>query len=245
MPKFRRIRWTNKDRQDLARAVKNFNAKIDYQIKRNPYISDLLPEKVKVKDIKKNILTRKDLQFELLRLKAFSKKNALDIVDVKGGARVTKWEYQQAKRMLRRINNRKAKARKEAEVSTEKGTMGSIAKNNLLDKKFLGDKGQKSWANFYDSLLKQYHDSFWLASDEAYKKNYLKALKEILGAGQSEYYNKIKDIVNNLSGSQLVQAQYDVPLLTINFMYPDSDEISLDEEIAEPMYEAWVNWIST
>lgn len=206
---------------------------------------DILPEKIKLRDIKKNILTRKDLQFELSRLRAFSKRSALDIVDVKGGARVTKWEYQQAKRMLRRINNRKAKARKEADVSTEKGTMGSIARNNLNDKQFLGNKGQQSWSNFYDSLLKQYADAFWLASDENYKKNYLKALKEVLGASNSPYYNKIKKIVEGLSASQLVQAQYDIPLLVINFIYPDSNEIELDEEIAEPIYEAWLNWIAT
>lgn len=244
MPKYHKIRWRNKDQRDLARVVKNFNAKIDYQIKRNPYISDLLPEKVRMRDIKKNILTRKDLEFELSRLRAFSKRNALDIVDVKGGARITKWEYQQAKRMLRRINNRKEKARKEANVSTEKGTMGSIAKNNLNDKQFLGNKGQKSWNKFYESLVKQYPDSYWFASDEAYKENYIKALKEILGAGNSEYYDKIKQIVSKLPASELVQAQYDIPLLTINFMYPDSDEIDLDEEIAEPMYNAWVNWLS-
>lgn len=244
MPKYFNIRWKDKDIKELKRVIKNFNSKIDYTIKRNPYMSDILPSKVKYKDIRKNIQTRKDLEFELSRLKAFSKKNALDIVDVEGGARVIKWEYQQAKRMLNRINRRKQQARTEANVSTEKGTMGSIIKNNLQDKQFAGKQGQKSWDKFLESLKKQYSDAYWSDADENYKRNYMHALDVCLGSGKSIYYQKIKELIESLSAVDMIQAQYDNPILTIDFLYPISDSIRLDYEIGYPVYNAWIFWIT-
>ena len=36
MPKFNKIRWREDDKKELARLAKNFNAKIEYQLKKNP-----------------------------------------------------------------------------------------------------------------------------------------------------------------------------------------------------------------
>lgn len=244
MPKYSNIRWRDSDTKELNRVIKNFNGKIARAIKANPDMSDLLPSKVRAKDIRANIKTRRDLNFELSMLKAFSKRNALDIVDIKGGARTIRWEYDQSKRMLKRINARKAQARKEADVSTEKGTMGSILRNNLQDKQFLGNTGQQSWDSFVKSLRKQMTDKYWSGSEERYKENYLKALDGILGEANSPYYKAIRDIVNNLSATDLIQAQYDNPVLEINFIYPDTDQIRLNYEIAYPVYQSWLFWIS-
>ena len=51
MTKFNKIRWREDDKKELARLAKNFNAKIEYQLKKNPELKDVLPEKVKVKDL--------------------------------------------------------------------------------------------------------------------------------------------------------------------------------------------------
>ena len=50
------IRWTDKDKKDLQRAVKTFNQKIDRMAKRNPEIKNALPEKIKMKEIKRYTL---------------------------------------------------------------------------------------------------------------------------------------------------------------------------------------------
>ena len=242
MAKYNRIRWRDSDQKELRRVVKNFNAKIDYQRKINPDMSDILPSKVTVKDIKANIMTRRDLNFELSRLRAFSKRNATDIKDVKGGTRTIKWEYDQAKRMLRRINARKKQERKKANVSTEKGTMGSIAKNNLNDKQFRGDSGPQSWEKFVDSLLKQHSDLYWARADENYKNNYLHALQQIMGSSDSEYFKAIEEIVKNIPSQYLLKAQYDNPILSIDFIYADTDDIDLEEEIGDPIINAWLSF---
>ena len=49
MSKYNKIRWRESDKKELARLAKNFNAKLEYQLKKNPELKDVLPEKVKVR----------------------------------------------------------------------------------------------------------------------------------------------------------------------------------------------------
>jgi hypothetical protein len=49
MSKRYNIKWTQADEQELKKAVKNFNAKIDYHAKKDPKNKSALPEKITVK----------------------------------------------------------------------------------------------------------------------------------------------------------------------------------------------------
>lgn len=59
MSKYNKIQWRESDKKELARLTKNFNAKLEYQLKKNPELKDVLPEKVKVRDLKKILLAEK------------------------------------------------------------------------------------------------------------------------------------------------------------------------------------------
>ena len=72
MSKYNKIRWRESDKKELARLAKNFNAKLEYQLKKNPELKNVLPEKVKVRDLKKDIVSRKDLKRTLDKLATFS-----------------------------------------------------------------------------------------------------------------------------------------------------------------------------
>ena len=61
MPKFNKIRWREDAKKELARLAKNFTAKIEYQLTKNPDLKGILPEKAKLHDSKKDIARRKDL----------------------------------------------------------------------------------------------------------------------------------------------------------------------------------------
>ena len=70
-----KIRWQESDTQELARAVKNFNAKISRIEKKHPELKNALPEKMKVGELKNLINTRQDLKREINSLKRFTDKN--------------------------------------------------------------------------------------------------------------------------------------------------------------------------
>ncbi len=84
MPKIYSIRWTKSDSEDLAKAVKNFNAKIKRLETKFPKTKNSLPQKVSMKEMKDLIKTRADFKREINALKRFSKKGAETLVTVPG-----------------------------------------------------------------------------------------------------------------------------------------------------------------
>ena len=71
MPKIYSIRWTKSDSEDLAKAVKNFNAKIKRLETKYPKTKNSLPQKVSLKEMKDLIKTRADFKREINALKRF------------------------------------------------------------------------------------------------------------------------------------------------------------------------------
>ena len=95
------IRWTDSDNEELKRAVRNFNAKVDRVAKKHPELASNLPEKVRVKELKELIDTRADLKRELNSLRRFSKKGAEQIIVVTESnynLKVTKWQLSEMKK---------------------------------------------------------------------------------------------------------------------------------------------------
>ena len=100
------IRWTKDDKQELRRVVNNFNNKIRRLEKLG---RSNLPQKVSYKElvglkdlqegeIDRQIYSRKELNRTLKSLQRFTKKGAEDLVTLKGGAELTKWEYGEFKK---------------------------------------------------------------------------------------------------------------------------------------------------
>lgn len=113
MSKYNKIQWRESDKKELARLTKNFNAKLEYQLKKNPELKDVLPEKVKVRDLKKDIVSRKDLKRTLDKLATFSQRGMEKVVTNEKGERATLFEIEQAKKNVRRLNaQRRAEQKK-------------------------------------------------------------------------------------------------------------------------------------
>ena len=107
MSKQNRINWRDSDKQELKRAVKNFNAKIKRLEKKNPSNKNVLPEKVSVAQMQELINTRQDLNREINALKRFTKRGAEEIVDVPGtdyNLKITKWQRTEMNRRAAIIN---------------------------------------------------------------------------------------------------------------------------------------------
>lgn len=104
MSEYHKIRWRKSDTKELARLAKNFNAKIDYQLKKNPALNGILPDKVKVKDLKKNIASRNDLNRTMKKLSNFSKRGAEQVIENVNGEKTTLYQLKETQKETRRLN---------------------------------------------------------------------------------------------------------------------------------------------
>lgn len=74
MSKQPNIRWRKRDNETLRKAVKNYNAKITRLERNKPDLSNVLPERITVKEMRGLIKTRKDFNAQIDKLKDFAKR---------------------------------------------------------------------------------------------------------------------------------------------------------------------------
>ena len=94
------IRYDKKLNQEINRTIKNFNQKIARLEKQE---RELLPSKITKKDLKNNVYTRAELQRKLKELQRFSERGAEDIIETKGGVKLTQYELSNIKRENARV----------------------------------------------------------------------------------------------------------------------------------------------
>ena len=94
------IRYDKKLNQEINRTIKNFNQKIARLEKQE---RELLPSKITKKDLKSSVYTRAELQRKLKELQRFSKRGVEDIIETKGGVKLTQYELSNIKRENARI----------------------------------------------------------------------------------------------------------------------------------------------
>lgn len=216
MQKRYNIKWRDSDEKELAKAVRKFNAKRTRLIKQVPELEEFLPPKASTKAIKESVKTRRDLNNELNSIERFMRKGAEKPIVTKEGVKTTAYEKKELQIKIRAINNRRAAERKKANVSTEKGTMGTIRANNLQPKQVNIDKVKKSdWNKFVESVEKQARDSYASDKYERYKENFLKGLENAFG----ESGNYLIELAKQIDPETLSQMYFDDPILQIDFIY--------------------------
>lgn len=236
MQKRNNIRWRQSDEKELAKAVRKFNAKRTRLINKMPELAEYLPEKANIKEIRKNIETRRELKNELKSLERFMKKGAESPILTPEGIKTTKYEKKEVGLKVRALNIRRANERKKANVSTEKGTMGTIKNNSLNPKKYDINKIKKSdWEKFIQGVEKMLKDSYSQDKYNAYKDNFLKAIDNAFGDAGSN----IKELAEQIPAEMLVQMYYDDPILQIDFIY---DPIEMQAKV-DAMEEHLQNYL--
>lgn len=193
MPRQYSIRWRESDNAELSKAVKNFNAKVRRLAKKNPEIVDYLPETVSVRDIKRLIDTRQDLNRELNSLRRFSKRGAEEIVtipDTDYNLKTTKWQKEDMTRRVAVINRRR-KARLE-EISglemTDRGqplgyTRGQFGMGKADEvalspmKSFTPKMTRTDLKHKHKSIRFHSRDLYFDSKDEQLRRNYIRGLE--------------------------------------------------------------------
>lgn len=225
MQKRYNIKWRDTDEKALANAVRKFNAKRTRLLKQVPELEEFLPPKLSTKELKKSIKTRRDFNNEINSIERFMQKGAEKPIVTKEGVKTTAYEKRELGIKVRAINARRAAERKKANVSTEKGTMGTIRANNLLPKQVDLDKVKKSdWRKFVESVEKQARDSYAAVKYKRYKENFLKGLENAFG----EKGRHLQELAQQINPETLTQMYYDDPILQIDFIY---DPIEMQTKI--------------
>lgn len=213
------IKWREQDEKELRRVVRNFNDKLRRLVKKNPANSNILPQfwnektqefenRITIDQIKELIDTRQDYNRQLNMLKRFSRRGAEQIVETGSdyGARTTKWQEQEQKRLVQTINRRR-KARLDTlnaiEVMNASGKLGytlgqmfgmGLAEQNKLKptQAFTRGQTQKDIKWKWRALQTEVKDTYYNDRDEMLKENYIKALTENFDA------DDIKDVIANI-----------------------------------------------
>lgn len=214
MGKYNKIRWRENDKKELARLAKNFNAKIDYQLKKHPELSDVLPEKVKVKDLKSDIVSRKDLNRTLDKLQSFSKRGMEKVVENVQGERATLFEIEQTKKNIRRLNaQRRAEQKKIDEMPVYIDGKKAVTVRRMVQEQkakpiqFSFDKSQKGgfkkFANYVENKIKDNRH-------EIEANAYIATLKETFYAVyDTETGNKLSNLLDTVNKDTIMDLYYE------------------------------------
>ena len=243
MSKHHQIRWKQSDNEELARVVRNFNAKLKRISTKNPELKNALPDKVSVKQLKELINTRQDLNRELNALKRFSKRGAEKIVDVPGNdynLKITKWQRTEMNRRVGIINRRR-KTRLEELQNTEmksrgeslgytrgqlgmgKATEVSLRPMNAFTRRMNQQDLKWKWK----SIMNESQSDYFTKKDYQLRNNYIKALEQNYN---SKDISNVIDTIKNMDIKEFLQ-KFDEEGGTLEFAYPPNQE----------QYEGYVN----
>lgn len=191
------IRWKLNDYKELEKAVNSFNRKIK-RLERRGKTS--LPETLDYVETRKEIRSRKELNRILRSLEEFKKKGSEEIIKLKSGTEITKWEYGEVKKARRRAKtNLTREARKILQARNASLGMGderlsqieSILESfeNLENKKGFEFKRTK------ERILIQGSIDINLKKAETFRTNFLESIKE---ASTLEGYDKLVNSLNKI-----------------------------------------------
>lgn len=191
------IRWKINDYKELEQAVNSFNRKIK-RLERRGKTS--LPEILDYVETRKEIRSRKELNRILKSLEDFKNKEAEEIIKLKSGTEITKWEYGEIKKARRRakvrLTNeaRKISASRNASLGMGDERLSQIESilesfENLENKKGFEFKRTK------ERILIQGSIDINLKRAETFRTNFLESIKE---ASTLEGYDKLVNSLNKI-----------------------------------------------
>jgi hypothetical protein len=237
------IKWRKSDEDKLNRAIRRFNSKIEREMKKHPENADILPEKIKKKEVKEQVQYRNDFNKLLKSTERFMKKDATKVIKNKEGVQTTKWEKKEIAIKVATINRERTRERKLAEMipttsqgketGLKRGEMGDTRTNELKPKQFDFNKikSKKEWQMFIDSVDKQVSTTYKLHKMELFKENYIKALKIALPA----YADEIIEVLKDIPAPTVVNTFYGEQEASIDFIYDPQEA----EVIGEILLQLW------
>ena len=251
MSKYHQIKWRNSDNEELARVVRNFNAKIT-RLSKNPQMKNALPDKVSVKQMKEMIQTRQDLNRELNTLRRFSKRGAEQLVDVpqnQYNLKITKWQKTEMNRRLAIVNRRRKdrlemvenislkNAGKDLGYTRGEFGMGKVERRSL-DPMNAFTRSMRTMSDIkwkWKAIINESQSDYYNKRDYLLRENYIKGLYENFNPKDVE---ELVKQLRNLDIKDFLTTFYseDAPF---EFIYPPNEEQL--EGYLEQIISTWKN----
>lgn len=232
------IKWTDSQQKKLATAVRRFNAKLTRERRKNPKSAYYLPNKLNVRDLRKSITTRYELERLVRAVDRSFKPGAFTPITYETGVTTTKWELNELKLGVARINRNRAKLMaKIPEAPSKVGAMGSIERNMLRPKKFQPEKIKASdWEKFVESVERQQRASFNSERNQNYKDNYITAIQRELGA----FGDELVEMLLKTKAEVVADGYLHSPFLNIDFVYSEHEAMNM----ANKLMTEWTDFIA-
>lgn len=187
------IKWSKKDYSNLRKSINRFNKKIREFEKLDNEMQ--LPNVINYKDIKEDILTRKQLKQTISSLNRIKFKNALDEIKLSSGETISRWEYNDImKRQPIAIEKIQKDLAEEQKNQTFKGLKNEKVERLEATLKTLQNFQKKTGSSLrysLDRIRKIGGVDYEMKKAQTFKDNFLRALKE--GASTFKNYKMFAD----------------------------------------------------
>lgn len=239
------VKWNKREDTRLKNAVKKFNDKIDRLAKENRRDAHILPPKMHVRDLKKTIQTKNDLDVRVKQLRAFLKKGAetvITLTDNSNNLKVTEWQYDIMSGMKDRINAARSErmeflnqldvTRNGIELGYKVG-MGPVEMNELLPTDVYTRSTDRTGLNMrLMSQMRQDMENYFLNNDYAVRERYIEQI--IINFG----YNDMKDVIQGMREMDIEDwfQEYRSHGNSFEDVYPDKDKV---EQYATSLRATW------
>ena len=226
------IRWTKDDKQNLRKAVNNFNSKIT-RLERLG--KENLPSKISYKELvgigklednvyDNEIYTRRELNNMIRSLERFTKRGAEEMVTLEGGQEVTKWQKRELAinkaRATRNINKRLNEidttfGMGNREIQELKGLLTSL--HNIENKK--GYDFKRSLQTLKNSARSDRE----VRAAIVWRTNYLKRVESLKNFENYDIFvEAIKKVKNPIKLYEMIEKS---EILNDLFLWTDTDKI--------------------
>lgn len=199
MPRKSKFTWNASNTETFQKAVKNFNAKIYYQRKAHPELSDTLPETIRKEELQRmkqmfedEYSTQQDFDRQMKSIKRFSRRDATKIVKDSDGNKITNWQKKEIQYKVNNVNQRLKKQREELMNDPVLAKKGNLQFDELEEIK-PNEMKNKNWKEFEKMLDSKIMTNSLAKREEAYKKKYLEKV-ESLPADTDDLYNFLSRI---------------------------------------------------
>lgn len=228
------IRWRKKDTLELQRLVRNYNAKITRLAKKG-YDAELLPDRLKFKDLKKKIETRQDFNTEVKVMRVFTARYSENVNKMERGALIPTFALKQAQIKIDTINRKRREQRKKIEnmqVTDRNKKLGVKVKEyvdggleQMQDRNFNPKNMSKKDFAIFQKTLWEYNKTIE-EKNSNYRDNLYKSFetvfKDTLG---DDYVKDLYKILDNISTEDIIYKYYTDLNMNIQFSY---DEVDLE-----------------
>lgn len=248
MPGQYNIKWRPIDEKLLQRSVRNYNAKRRRLINIDPSIEEYLPSSASIRDIRRNITSRRDFNNAINRLQRFSRRGSEKLIERQGTV-LTEYEYKELQYSIRRLNARRKKERinlnsqllKTRGESTDYTVgMADIEVRSLRSRQLnIRNKSRKELEKYFDILDTLGTDKYAEQRAELYRSNYLKAfMREFNGM---PYFDEFYKQLENLPKEAFINILRTDTEGGIDFIYDDFERVARYTAIAG----VWSEFINT